>query len=231
MPNHDSFERVQTIVIREQPSNPLGVAAFVLALVSFVSLGFLAPLALILSIVAMTKKPKDMAVAGLVLSLVGCFLALVTAVVFGVPMLAFAYALANVDKSNDNFKAPPPEVAAVAPLDYPAPVNTEPVKPPPAPLTATLSNVERINSPSGGAMISMQIRNTSKVPISLVDMEVSARDRAGNQLAREKVKGRVNPPIKPNETRIAQLPLPRKSPMANSFPSGAKISAELLSAQ
>ncbi len=58
------------VIYVERASNSLGTAAFVLSLVAFFSAGVLAPLSLILSLIAVQKPPKDLAVAGLVLSLV-----------------------------------------------------------------------------------------------------------------------------------------------------------------
>lgn len=85
----------QTIIINQQPprSNGLGVAGFVLALIA-VFLGWVPVLGwilwilgLILSFCGVFKAPRGLAIAGLVISLLGLILLLV---VFGALAAAFA---------------------------------------------------------------------------------------------------------------------------------------------
>jgi len=66
-----------TVVINQNPTNSLGLAGFIVSLVSFLTCGILAPIALILSIIAMFKRPKGFAIAGLVISLFQLLLILV----------------------------------------------------------------------------------------------------------------------------------------------------------
>lgn len=68
----DNYQDQPQYIVVERPSNSLGTAAFVLSLIAFLSAGCLSPISLILSIAAMGRQPKDLAVAGLVLSLIGC---------------------------------------------------------------------------------------------------------------------------------------------------------------
>ena len=49
----------------------MGVAGFVVSLVGFTSLGLLSPIGLILSIIGMRREPKGLAIAGLVVGIVG----------------------------------------------------------------------------------------------------------------------------------------------------------------
>jgi len=72
----------QTIIINQQEtkSNGIGVAGFVLAIIALF-LGWIPVLGwilwilgLILSIVGMTRKPKGLSIAGLVISLIGIIL-------------------------------------------------------------------------------------------------------------------------------------------------------------
>ncbi len=81
-------ETRQTVIVQqtEKKSNGIGTAGFVLALVSLffgwvpVFGWIMWLLGLILSAVGMTKKPKGLAIAGLVISLIGILLLLL---VFG----------------------------------------------------------------------------------------------------------------------------------------------------
>lgn len=58
------------------PSNPLGVAGFVVSLAGIVvTLGFLSPIGLILSLIGLTKAPRGFAIAGSVIGLFGTLLA------------------------------------------------------------------------------------------------------------------------------------------------------------
>ena len=56
---------------RSTGTNGLGVAGFVLSLVGWFSCGFFSPLALILSAVALRREPRGLAIAGLILGILG----------------------------------------------------------------------------------------------------------------------------------------------------------------
>ena len=59
----------QTIVIQNPPSNGLGVAGFVTSLVSLCfSCGILSPISMILSLIALMKRPRGFAIAGSIIS-------------------------------------------------------------------------------------------------------------------------------------------------------------------
>lgn len=67
---------------QQSQSNGLGVAGFVISLISFLCLGgLISPVSLIMCGVAMRREPKGLAIAGLILSIVGS-LWLIIAVVF-----------------------------------------------------------------------------------------------------------------------------------------------------
>ena len=57
-----------TVVINREPSNGLGTAGFVTSLVAIITCGLLSPIALILSLVGLFKRPKGMAIAGTIIS-------------------------------------------------------------------------------------------------------------------------------------------------------------------
>ena len=63
----------QQFVVTGRPAgtNGLGVAGFVLSLVGWFSCGFFSPLALILSAVALRREPRGLAIAGLILGILG----------------------------------------------------------------------------------------------------------------------------------------------------------------
>jgi len=83
--NPDHSKQGQTIIINQQEhkSNSMGIAGFVLAIVALILgwipvLGWLIwLLGLIFSIVGVTRTPKGLAIAGLVISLLGLILLIV----------------------------------------------------------------------------------------------------------------------------------------------------------
>lgn len=91
--NLQNKQNGQTIVINnsQKPSNGIGTAGFVLALVSLF-LGWIPVLGwimwvlgLVFSAIGMTKSPKGLAIAGLIISLIGIFFILV---IFGAALAA-----------------------------------------------------------------------------------------------------------------------------------------------
>ncbi len=238
---------VQTVVIREAPSNPLGTAAFVLSLVSFFSLGALAPISLILSFMAMGKKPQDMAVAGLVLSGVSCLIGLVAFMFFGLPFLALlaavAGAAAHADKDSNDFYKPEkkPAVVAEAPqLEQKQelgsdglPLKSTPMMSPALPaaeVTAEITDVKRGNFKNGGASLTFQLKNTSHKSISFLQIRIKVNDRSGKEITSQTVRASCRP-IEPGQSRPVEMPIAAGSPLAEEFPPGAKVSAELMFAE
>jgi hypothetical protein len=63
-------------------SNGLGIAGFVVSLVGLISCGALSPVGLLLSFIAVFKRPRGFALAGLILGVIGCIWAII-ALVFG----------------------------------------------------------------------------------------------------------------------------------------------------
>ncbi len=63
--------------------NGLGIAGFILSLVGLLSCGLLSPLGLIFSFAGMFRRPRGLAIAGLVLGLVGSIWVVVLVVVVG----------------------------------------------------------------------------------------------------------------------------------------------------
>lgn len=61
--------------VPDRPSNTLGLAGFITSLASLITCGFLSPISLILSFIALFKKPRGFAMAGTLISLVGIALA------------------------------------------------------------------------------------------------------------------------------------------------------------
>ena len=78
-------QNITQIIIPPQPSNGLGVAGFIIALIGLVSCGFLAPLGLILSAVGLRKEPRGLAIAGTVISLIS----FIPLIIFGGTIFAF----------------------------------------------------------------------------------------------------------------------------------------------
>lgn len=69
-------------------SNPLGLAGFIVSLVGLCSGGALSPIGLILSAVAVFRRPRGFAIAGLVLGALGVAWVVLLAAIVGVAMLA-----------------------------------------------------------------------------------------------------------------------------------------------
>jgi len=73
----------RVVVMKPQPSNSLGLAGFIVSLAGLVvSCGLLCPVGLLLSAVALFKRPRGFALAGFILGLIGS-LWLIAAFVFG----------------------------------------------------------------------------------------------------------------------------------------------------
>ena len=69
------------VVIQTAPSNGLGVAGFVTSLVSLLFLcGFLSPVSLLMSVIALFKKPRGFAIAGTIISSIQVLLILLIGV-------------------------------------------------------------------------------------------------------------------------------------------------------
>lgn len=68
-------------IVREG-SNSAGLAGFVISLVGLLSCGLLSPVGLIISMMGLKREPKGLAIAGVVIGLVGS-LWVIVALVFG----------------------------------------------------------------------------------------------------------------------------------------------------
>lgn len=75
-------------------TNPVGLAGFIVSLVSLVACGgLLSPVGLILSLVGCFRQPRGLAIAGLVLGIIGSGAFILGIVAFGVALVAGAIAL------------------------------------------------------------------------------------------------------------------------------------------
>lgn len=71
------------VVGQPQQSNGLGVAGFVISLIGLLLCGgFLCPLGLLLSFIAMFKEPRGMAVAGFLIGLLGTGVSILIVVLY-----------------------------------------------------------------------------------------------------------------------------------------------------
>ncbi len=59
------------VYVQPGPSNGLGVAGFVTSLIGLMSCGILSPIALLISFIALFKRPRGFAVAGTIISVIG----------------------------------------------------------------------------------------------------------------------------------------------------------------
>jgi hypothetical protein len=53
--------------------NSIGTAGFIVSLVSYITCGMLSPIGVVLSFIGLFKKPRGLAIAGLILGLIGSF--------------------------------------------------------------------------------------------------------------------------------------------------------------
>lgn len=68
----DGQQPVQNVYVEAQPTNGLGTAGFIVSLAGLLcTAGVLSPIGLLLSFVALFKRPRGMAIAGFVLGLIG----------------------------------------------------------------------------------------------------------------------------------------------------------------
>ena len=70
------------------PSNGLGVAGFITSIVGIVTCGLLCPIGLILSFIALFRRPRGFAVAGFIVGIVGSMIPLVVFLVWGAAVFA-----------------------------------------------------------------------------------------------------------------------------------------------
>ncbi|MCA9305693.1 MAG: type II secretion system protein GspG [Phycisphaerales bacterium] len=96
------------------PSNGLGIAGFIVSLVGLISCGLIAPVGLIMSIIAMRREPRGFAIAGLILGILGSLWVLV-AVVFVIVMGGLVAAAAAVGIAAIPHAAALAEMAQLAP--------------------------------------------------------------------------------------------------------------------
>lgn len=67
----------------QSDSNGLGIAGFVVSLIGLVSCGLIAPIGAIMSAFALKKEPKGLAIAGLIIGIIGSLWVIVFVVIFG----------------------------------------------------------------------------------------------------------------------------------------------------
>jgi hypothetical protein len=77
-----------TVYVQAQPSNGLGIAGFITSLVGLITCGLLCPIGLLLSLIAIFKRPRGFAIAGLIIGLVGTAIPIVIFLIWGIGILA-----------------------------------------------------------------------------------------------------------------------------------------------
>ena len=92
-------QRPVVVVRAATPTNGLGVAGVVVSLVGLVATcGLLSPLGLLFSLIAMFKRPRGMAIAGLILGLIGSVWVIVAVFVIGVTAIGAAVGIGAATK-------------------------------------------------------------------------------------------------------------------------------------
>ncbi len=95
---------VATQVVVQNASNQLGVAGFVTSIIGLFSCGVLSPIALILSLIALSKSPRGMAIAGTVLGCVGIIPMVLFAIPFVIAIVALPHAAEAVRKEAEKIQ-------------------------------------------------------------------------------------------------------------------------------
>lgn len=100
-------QTIATQVVVNNDQNGLGTAAFVTSIVALFTGGCLSPLSLVFALVAMSKRPRGMAVAGLCVSCVG----IIPMALISIPILA---AIATVGEAQKEIEKQQIKDAAIA---------------------------------------------------------------------------------------------------------------------
>jgi hypothetical protein len=87
-----SQQQPSTVIVQQPaPSNGLGIAGFIVSLIGLLgTCGALSPIGLILSLVAMFKRPRGFAIAGLILGLLGSIWIIIAVFVIGLGVIGAA---------------------------------------------------------------------------------------------------------------------------------------------
>ncbi|MCG8508569.1 MAG: DUF4190 domain-containing protein [Rhodospirillales bacterium] len=86
MQNEGATPQTQ-VVVQQQPSNGLGTAGFITSIVGWVTCGVLCPIGVLLSLLGLFREPRGMAIAGLVVGLLGSIVGIVFLTVALSPLL------------------------------------------------------------------------------------------------------------------------------------------------
>src|SRR5687767_6263757 len=86
-----------------EEKNVLGIVGFVTSILGLLTCGVLAPIGFVLSLLAITKRPKGFALAGTVIGLLGCLLLLFWGLTFVRTVLGFKAAAEGALASTATF--------------------------------------------------------------------------------------------------------------------------------
>ena len=81
---YDATEQMQPVRIPDPQRNGMGLAGFIISLVGFCTGGLLSPIGLVLSFIAMFRKPRGLAIAGFVIGLIGSIFTVVFIALVGI---------------------------------------------------------------------------------------------------------------------------------------------------
>lgn len=95
----------QQVVVVQTQQNGLGVAGFVTSLVALLTCGILTPISLILSLVALRKEPRGLAIAGTVISGIQIIIVAMVGITPILALLGFGMASHQINVQNDAFRA------------------------------------------------------------------------------------------------------------------------------
>ncbi|MCA9310517.1 MAG: hypothetical protein KDA21_04875 [Phycisphaerales bacterium] len=83
------------------PTNSLGTAGFIVALVGFFTGGCLSPIGFVMSLVALGREPKGLAIAGVIIGAFGSFGGLLFLFLFLIPIIFLGAGLAVLSQSEE----------------------------------------------------------------------------------------------------------------------------------
>jgi len=235
--------------------NDLAIAAFVTSLAAFLFVGCLSPISLIFSIVALERRPRGMAAAALVLSLVGLVPMTTVALPFLTkPLRKFAdtqIALADRLASQEHGDIPPIAGEIQTPRSEPAnalgsggmqkknaadPKASEQnaagtatqdkvVEGPPL----KLSDIKQAQKPLGGIGLYLTAENVSDKPIFRFEALVQFIDKNDEVVAQDRIRETFRKPIAPDEKRTLVFTPGFRSQLRSVVPDTCRGSATLIS--
>lgn len=191
-------QTVATQVIVHKSTNEMGLAGFVTSLVGILTAGLLSPLGFLFSIIGLTKEPRGLASAGVMLGFVGTlFFAVITWPYFWRATF-IAYVLPRLD-SYRQVEKPEPFFPDAPPSPVEPSVKSE---------TASAS-IDQVSMGRDGKdlMAKFTLKNTSNVEINRIKVEILLFDKTDRQVFNQTLTASLPQTLAAKASRIIEMPL------------------------